>query len=309
MRLSKFIYLVLLIFLTACAQIRSFNLPKGISLLNRIDQTGLQYPIWSPDGTTIIASYEIDPMPDFLGPRPRHDIVFIDPERWDISKTVSESQSNIDAEAWSPDSTSVEMYFSDGPVGNGIYTLRVDNIKPIYLSKAGKLSPDWEKIVEVSDSYIKITNIVSNTVANFKVPMGGTWYISAWSPDMNQITLVHRNHEDDRYDDIYLFDVNSGIFSQFTNDNIYSKSSPIISPNGQLIAYVKSRYAGNTFEYKLIISRLDRSCELTLPLDNISSFAWSPDGQKMFLIGTDGVYLADLKTLFGSNFINGDGCP
>jgi Tol biopolymer transport system component len=241
---------------------------------------------------------------NFFPPEPRHDIFIIDTENW-VAHLFLHSDWGVMTEAWSRDGKSFAMSF-DGTNGNGIYTFNLGDYRKTYLSKAGRLSPDWEEIAESDDTYISITDVHSQNVMNFKVPTDGTWYISAWSPDMKQLTLVHRNHEEDRYDDVYLFDVNSCSFSQFTKNNSYFKYTPIISPNGQWIAYVIYSYSAKS---KIIISRLDRSCEWSVPLDNVDYFTWSPDSQRLFILGWNGAYIADLKTLFGSGFINGNHCP
>jgi Tol biopolymer transport system component len=307
MWVRKITYLALLIFLTACAQTKPINVPTGISLLKGIDPRGLQYPIWSPDGTRIVVSYIIEPMGDifnFFPPEPRHDIYIIDTENW-VAHLFLHADWGLMTEAWSRDSKSFAMSFN-GAKGNGIYAFNLGDYRTVYLSKDGTLSPDWEEIAESDDRHLSITDVYSRNVMNFKVPTKGTWYISTWSPDMNQLTLVHRNHEEDRYDDVYLFDVNSGGFSQFTKDNSYFKFSPAISPNGQLIAYVIYSYSVKS---KIIISRLDQSCEWSVPLDNVDYFTWSPDSQRLFILGWNGAYMADLKTLFGSGFINENHCP
>jgi Tol biopolymer transport system component len=292
--------------------VRSFDLPGGITALKGIDHSGLQSPIWSPDGKRIAASYVIEAMPDiagFFGPKPRHDVVIIDTKTWEASILLSEKSGNLVAESWLPDSRSFAMFWSDGPEGNGIYLFEVDDIKLTYFSKSGALSPDLEKTAIFDDPYIKITDTQTQDIQRFKVPFTGEWGIYAWSPDMKQLTLIYRKNDKDRFENVYLLELNSGNFVQFTNESSFFKHSPTISPNGQYIAYVAWRFTENDIENKLIISRLNHSCEWTVPVDNIDYFAWSPDSQRMFLIGTDGVYVADLNVLFGGSFSNGSSCP
>lgn len=308
------LYSAILIFVTACAQTQAqpINLPVGISLLEGIDHIGFQYPLWSPDGSRIIASYVIESSPDFFGSfghELRHDIVMIDPRTWEVSNLIRENAGNLVAETWSPDSKSFAMFWSDGPNGNGIYLFEIAGMKSAYYSKSGALSPDLKKIAVIDEPNIVITDIHSQDVKKIKVPVNGDWEVSAWSPDMQELTLIYQGNKEDRFENIYLFDLKLGAFSQFTNDNEYFKYSPTFSPNGKLIAFIMWRFGENSIENKLRISRLDESCEWTIPLDNVDYFTWSPDSQRMLLSGTDGVYVADLNVLFNTDISNGNQCP
>jgi|GEM_PF-4151922 len=312
MQVNKIKCLVIFVFLTACTQVRSVTLPEGISLLEGIEPFGLQSPIWSPDGKRIVASYVIQAMPDligFFGPEPRHDIVLIDTDTWTTSIFVHENAGNFMAEAWSPDSKSFAMFWSDGPNGSGIYVFEVDDAEPSYVSDFWGISPDWTKYAVANNSYLEVSNTEAETINKFKLPAEGSWTVSAWSIDMKVLTLIYRENEEARFENIYLLDLETAKFSQFTNDDQYFKNTAIISPNGKLIAYRTTRFTEKHFEIKLIISRLDQSCEWTVPLDNIHYFAWSPDSQRMFLIGNEGVYLADLNVILNHDFSNRNECP
>ncbi len=309
MRVRKIEYLVLFIFATACTRTQSVNLPVGITLLRRIDPYHLQSPIWSPDGKRIVASYVIEGLTEFPGSKPRHDIVTIDAEMWESSILVSEKSGNLIAETWSFDSKSFAMFWSDGPEGIGNYLFEVDDTKATYFSEWGTLSPDLEKIAVFDGSYIKITDIHTQNVKEFRTPINGKWGVYDWSPDMKQLVLIYREHEGENFNDIYFLDLDSGKFSQFTNDKTYVKSSPVLSSDGQLLAYQRGHFNGRDIKYELFISRLDSNCGWAVPFDDIYYFAWSPDSQGMFLIGLEGVYLADLNVLFAGNFPNGNQCP
>lgn len=288
------------------------RLPEGIQLLPGIDPAGLQAPIWSPDGKSVAAAYVILPMPDlmgFFGPESRHDIVTIDTETWETTILVSGKGGYITAGHWLPDNKSFTMLWPEGPQGTAIYLFETGSPKTSYFSEWGILSPNLEAIAIFDEPYVTITEIHTGKVSEFKAPIDGTWEVDHWSPDMNSIALLYREHEQDGFNNIYLLELNSGKFSQFTTDQNYIKGRPLISPDGQLLAYTIWRFVESEIEEKFIISNLDLSCEWTLPIDDVNDFAWSPDSQKMFLIGDKGVYLADLNTIFGSDFSNRNDCP
>jgi Tol biopolymer transport system component len=312
MWVRKSVCLVFFILLAACAQIRALSLPEGIKLLKGIDPSGLRAPIWSPDGKRIAAAYAIDSMSGliaFFGPESRHDIVIIDTETWELSVLVSGDGGYIAAGTWWPDSKSFTMLWPGGPEGTGIYLFEVDSATPTYFSEWGILSPNLEKTAIFDEPYITVTDLHTKNLEEFKVPVSGRWDVYSWSPDMKQLTLSHQEHEKQGFTDIYLLELSSGKFSQFTNDKNYIKGSPIMSPDRQFLAYTMLRFVGNKIKEKLIISKLDQSCEWAIPIDDIGEFAWSPDSQRMFLIGDEGVYLADLNTIFGNDFSNGNDCP
>lgn len=312
MLIRKSVALLFVILLTACAQIRAMGLPDGITLLRGIDPSGLQTPIWSPDGKKIATTYASDAMPDliaFFGPESRHDVVMINTATWELSILASDGGGYLTATTWAPDSKSFAVLWPGGPQGTGMYLFDVDSAKANYSPEYGVLSPDLEKIAFFENSKIKIKEIDSQEVREFEVPFKGDWRVGTWSPDMETLTLTYEENVTARFTDIYLLELNSGTFSQFVSDKAYLNYSPIISPNGRLLAYIKSRYIEGNFEYKLLISSLDQQCEWTIVLDDINSFTWSPDNQKMFLVGWKGVYLADLTVLLGPEFLNGNYCP
>lgn len=313
MWLRKSVAVVVVIFLTACAQIRALGLPEGITLLRGIDPSGLQAPIWSPDGKKIASTYASDAMPDFIaffGPESRHDVVLIDTTTWELSILASDGGGYLTATAWAPDSKSFAVLWPGGPQGTGMYLFDVDSVTQAnYSSEYGELSPNLERIAFFEDSKIKIKEIRSQEVEEFDVPFDGYWRVGSWSPDMKKLTLTYEEDVNARSTDIFLLELSSGTFSQLVSDKAYLNYAPIISPNGQLIAYIKSRYIEGDFEYKLLVSHLDQQCERTILLDDINSFAWSPDNQKMLLVGWKGVYLADITVLLGPEFLNGNSCP
>lgn len=311
MKVARTLLVSLLVLITSCAQIRSLSLPQGITLLGEVDPTGLQSPVWSPDGTMIVASYVIMPMPDSLFGSYRDEIVMIDPETGRVTSFLQTGETiQLLAESWSADSKRFAMYQDSGSGGKGLYTYGVDDPNPAYLSEGGALSSEWKRLALFRGTYIRILDIgTGQEVQKYEVPAEGDWYVKAWSPDMGQLALVYETNQQDRNSSIWLLDTKSGVFSQFSHESDYYNYAPSFSPDGKLIAYEKYGVTEGNQENKLVISRLDGSCVWVIPIDAASDFTWSPDGKRLFMIGSNGVYLADLKTLFGASISSDKGCP
>ena len=315
MQIRKPWLLVLLILVVACAQIKSFTLPKGITYLKGIDFKGLRSPVWSPDGKKIAASYVIQPMPDVpLISKPRHDVVLIDTETWKSSILESEDGGILDAQVWSSDSNRFALNWYYLLDMCNVYTLELNDPHPIcfYHGKSGVVSPDFEKVASFDDysttHALSVTNIKTGEIHTFQMPNLGDWSISSWSPDMKRISLIYEKNQYTDPSNIFLLTLSSGDMEQITNDD-YHNGPVIFSPDGNFIAYGKWTYASDTgINTKWTISKLDHSCEWTIPIKNdINYLTWSPDGNKLFLVGSGyGAFLADLKVLFGSDFP--DGC-
>ncbi len=185
-----------------------------------------------------------------------------------------------------------------------MYRFDVGTTQTIHLAEPGILSPDEARLAVIAGPhipYVRIVDLRTQNVREYLPPVNGDWRIAAWSPDMKYLTMVRLERElgELRFGNVYLLDVNSGDFSQFTHEGNIVTHSPTIAPNGELIAY---------FASTLVISRLDHGCEWTVPMADVYDFSWSPDSKKMFLIASDGAYLADLETLFGASFSSGEGC-
>jgi Tol biopolymer transport system component len=238
--------------------------------------------------------------------KPRRDIVLINPETGHLSIFLSVKTGNLFAKAWSPDSKSFAMFWSGGPYEDDIYVFDVNDEKRDYdhmdIPFDGEMSSDWKQYASIYFAYLWITDTQYRNVQKYKLPFSGSWEISDWSSDTNLLALIYGNGEQYGFENIYLFDKNSGDFTQFTFDDKYFKYSAKISPNGRLIAYIMWRFHNNEVEKKLLISRLDNSYQWTMPIDNIMDYAWSPDNERMFIICRDEVYVAELSTLFGSVF-------
>lgn len=289
------------------------SISTGMTFLPDISPTGLESPIWSPDGTKIVASYNIMPMADFCFgcPTPRSDVVLIDPETGKSSILLQQDGFNVDLHplAWSQDSRSIALYFWDNEHGHGIFTITVEKPNPRYFIQNGSLSPDWEKISLSDSDVLRIITIKTNETHTIKLPEIGNWSNGSWSLDENLLVVTYRKNKDDRFENIYLLNVSSGSVDQFSNDNMYFKNSPSISPNGNLIAYTAWRFTNTDIESKVFISRIDRTCNWTLPINHVNYFTWSPESNKVFLTTTGGAYIADLEKIFGKNIVEEDGCP
>jgi len=275
--------------------------------LKDIEPSGLQSPIWSPDGQQIITSYDISSMSGIIAiftKETRHDLISIDTDTWKETILASQKTGGYFAQTWLPDGKGYAIGWSDGYGEYGIYLFDLNGNKLMYLSEYGALSPDTNKLANYDKPFVTIKDIHSQDVVKFTVPVEGIWYVNSWSPDMKHLVLTYRENKSDDFDAIFLLDVATGLLKQFTNDETSYKYSPTISPNNQFIAYSEQQ---NT-KTKLIIATLNQSCKWTIPIDNIYQHAWSPDNTRIFLVGTDGVYVADLDTVIDRDLSGQDSC-
>ncbi len=252
-------------------------------------------------------------MPDIAGwgaPTPRSDVVLIDTNYWRLSVLFpARAGNNLVPLRWAPDSRSFVMFWSDGPEGHGYYSVKLDKSPPTQYPRVGELSPDLQKIAILQSSYIWIQDLQGNALHEIQVPLDGEWTIGDWSPDMKWLALTFRESGTDNIQNIYLLEIDSGSFIQFTHDGSFFKDSPAFAPNGRLLAYHTLRRGTDGEIHQIVVSRLDGSCQWTIPMDSIYYYTWSPDMKRMFMTGPDGVYVAILETLFGKTFANGTNCP
>lgn len=132
----------------------------------------------------------------------------------------------------------------------------------------------------------------------------------AWSPDAQSLTFsvgtgTLAQHGVDETD-IYVLDLETGELLQLTlggrNDH------PSWSPDGRLIAYM----SGPTYGVEtLVIARADGTCPVRpLEVYGLNWTAWSPDGTQIAFTWERGIYVMDIATVLGPDFLTTDSpCP
>lgn len=100
----------------------------------------------------------------------------------------------------------------------------------------------------------------------------------AWSPDGR--TIAFSGNRNGKFD-IFLLDVESGTFRNFTDDNVFD-SAPTFSPDGKSLVYVSVVGKGHAKLFRSDLDQPARRFQLTTGEWNENDPIFSPDGQRLY---------------------------
>ena len=117
----------------------------------------------------------------------------------------------------------------------------------------------------------------------------------AWSPDGR--TIAFAAHKDGNFD-IFLMDVETGTYRNFTNDAQFD-GAPTFSPDGKSLVFVTS-VAGHAKLFRSDLDKPGTRFPITSGESNENDPVYSPDGKRLYFTsdrdGRDNIYGLDLAT-------------
>ncbi|HEX9728184.1 MAG TPA: S9 family peptidase [Gemmatimonadales bacterium] len=258
-------------------------------------------PRWSPDGTRIAFTRQGDPTGSQLFVR------WMDAEGATSQIThVEESPSNIE---WSPNGESIAFVMN--VPSNETWRIRLPG-RPEGAKWTGdpkivtRLGYRRDRVGYIDDGYRHIF-VVPASGGTPRQLTDGDWNHSGptWTPDGGAILFSSLRVEDAvhvwRESEIYAVSVASGTIRQLTTRR-GPDGSPVVSPNGQLVAYTGNDWSDDTYETsKLYVMGIDGSNPREI-LDDLDrspgSLIWSPDNRGVYFAtqdrGTSNMYYAPL---------------
>jgi len=155
---------------------------------------------------------------------------------------------------------------------------------------------------------IKSGRIRDLTPGNFNAPrfsLGGRGY--AVSPDGKEVCIVS-NHDSDPWSstngDLWLVSLKTGEMKNITSENRAFDGSPLYSPDGKYIAFLKQQipsYESDRIRLAVFDRKTGEIKTLTESFDNwVNDFAWSSDSRTLFFTANDKgdvpLFRVDVKT-------------
>lgn len=118
----------------------------------------------------------------------------------------------------------------------------------------------------------------------------------AWSPDGR--TIAFSGNKAGKFD-IFLMDVESGTYRNFTNDDLFD-GAPTFSPDGKTLAFITVVGGGHAKVFRADVDKPGTRYPVTTGESNENDPIYSPDGKRLYFTsdrdGRDNIYGLDLAT-------------
>ncbi|UHG90788.1 alpha/beta hydrolase family protein [Spirosoma oryzicola] len=221
------------------------------------------------------------------------------------AKKLTDLKTDLDEYVWSPDGKKLALVLQDPDYADSAKT----KVRKPYVLDRYHFKADMKGYLEKGSTHLYVYDIATKKLDTLTT--GAHDETSpVWSPDGSQLAFVsNRTDDPDRNQntDIYVIDARKGATMKQLTTWAGSDNSPVWSPDGKRIAYVRSTASGNFLMYdqpvlavinqdggepKLLSKTLDR------PVRNPK---WAKDGQ------TIGVLVLDDRQTYVGQYALADG--
>ncbi|WP_410509235.1 PGF-pre-PGF domain-containing protein [Methanosarcina hadiensis] len=256
--------------------------------------------IWSPDGTSILYSYDaVDDLYLYIMGSDGSD-------NFELKKqSYGEDFAGISGCVWSPAGSRIAFISHDETGPDRLVILNPDGSNERTIAGAAEIlalawSPDSSRIIfkarysgeDRAGIYLMNSDgsgrefLAEGEIRQQVQP----WQSEVWSPDGSKI-LYSSNEVGNS--DIYVINTDGSRKTQLT-DNSSEDYSPCFSPDGSNIVFISGRAGHNSLW--IMDSNGDNEKELTENLEGIYDFSWSPDGQKIAFSSNFNAYIKEIPS-------------
>jgi len=212
------------------------------------------------------------------------------------TQLTANAGNNIDPE-WSPDGARI-AFQSDRDGSDAIYVMNADGSDQNRITPSGVLArqPSWSSdgtailFSRIDSNCLSVIDIASREIRNLTQPALQAWN-GKWSLEGSRIVFESTRDGDA---EIYIMNADGSGATQLTANSI-SDQHPVLSPDGQWIAYNSTVQGKQDFDLFIMAADGTNAHRVTTASEHDEYASWSPDGQQLvYAYGNAALYVINI---------------
>jgi Tol biopolymer transport system component len=145
----------------------------------------------------------------------------------------------------------------------------------------------------------------------FELPRNDIFYVKglSWSPDGKYLifSLQFETPDQGVQSDVFIYNLDDGLLSRVTKTSDNNERSPAWYPKETIFTYTSTPNLNEYVDARLVFTTPDGLCKKVFAgLEGIGFPSWSPDGEQLAFLSSDGIEILDVSEVIPAEFLSPD---